>query len=403
MKRFRLHLSQGAEWICAVVGVFLLASCANPSTPAARVPYVFPPGPTAREFLLNDRFTELDQRFTAAQKAYASGLATDTELRVAIHEFYDPDPSLAPKYDEWVVRFPKSYVAHLGRGIYYSYVGYQRRGVLAVTDTTASDLTAADAAFGEAMRELTTSMGLDPRPLFSYAIAIFVAQEHAASSESRHWLDQADTIDPTNYVARARYMASIETRWGGSQQIMQAFLEECRTAKLSEEHMRMLESVVVEDQGWVHQFVDHDYAAAESAYRKSRELGGDPQWSNLAIVLWDQGKRQEVIETLTEGLKDHPGDANLLTHRGAAYMKSGMPREGIADLRAAAEAGSSNAQNDLGVYYMIGIPDVLPADPNLGYQWLTKSAAQANQEGQQNLDAARQPVSSESKSLVLSE
>lgn len=403
MKSFRLHLSQAAGWIRAVAGVLLLASCASPPLPTTRVPYVFPPGPTAKELLLSERFAELDQRFTAAQKAYTSGFATDTELRVAIREFYDPDPSLAPKYDEWVVRFPDSYVAHLGRGIYYSYVGYKRRGVSTISDTPADDLTAADAAFDKAMGELATSMRLDRRPLFSYAIAISVAQEQGASSQSRHWLDQADTIDPANYVARARYMSSIETRWGGSQQVMQAFLEECRAAKLSDEHLRMLESVVVEDQGWIHQYVERDYAAAESDYRKSRELGGDPQWSNLAIVLLKQGKRQEVIETLTEGLKDHPGDTHLLIQRGMAYMNSGMSREGIADLRAAAEAGDSDAQNNLGVYYMIGIPDILPAAPDLGYQWLAKSAAQGNQEGQQNLHTVQQPVSSESKGLVLTD
>ena len=403
MRDFGRHLSPAGRWICVVAGVFLLASCTSSQKPTAHAPYVFPSGPIARDLLLSDRFTELDQRFTAAQKAYASGVATDTELQVAIREFYDPDPSLAPKYDEWVVRFPNSYVAHLARGIYYFRVGRHRRGTKTLADTPADDLAAADVAFDEAMNELTTSMRFDRKPLFSYAIAISIAQQHGTLPESRHWLDQADMIDPTNYVARARYMSAIETRWGGTQQMMQAFLEECRAAKLSEDHMRLLESVVVEDQAWIHQFVDHDYAAAESAYRKSRELGGDPQWADLVSVLFQQKKYREAVDTLMEALKDHPGDADLLNHRGVAYMNSGMSREGIADLRAAAESGNSDAQNNLGVYYTTGVPGVLPADANLGYEWFAKSAAQGNREGKQNLGVVQQPMSSEAKPLVVIE
>jgi TPR repeat protein len=393
MNRIREIFSPADGWIRIAASVLLLTACANTRNPAApNVPYRFPPGPPASELLLTNQFTELDQRFTAAQKAYASGAATETDLRIALREFYDSDPALEPKYDRWVATFPNSYVAHLARGIYYSEVGYRRRGVLSTEETPDSDLTAAHDAHDKAKTELATSMRLDPKPLFSYAFAIEVARSHGDLSEKRHLLDRANVIDPANFVARARYMSAIETRWGGNQQMMLAFLEECRKAKLSDDDMQLLESVIVEDQGWIHQFIDHDYTAAEAAYRKSGALGGDRQLGNLVVVLLEQNKFREAIELLTEELKNQPGDPALLTHRSSAYMNAGMPREAIADLRAAAQSGYSNAQNNLGVYYMEGVPGVLPADPNLGDQWFRQSAAQGNIEGKKNLEVIRQPV-----------
>jgi TPR repeat protein len=350
---------------------------------------VFPTAPAARELLLGDRFDELNRRFSAAQTAYREGIATDQELRVGIREFYDTDPTLGPKYDVWVAKFPNSYVAHLARGIYYTHVGGELRGIQTIADTPSENLAAADGAFDKAMAELTTSMRLDAKPIFSFVAAMDISRYRGESSEIRRWLDKADSVDPSNYVARAMYMSAIETRWGGSQQMMQAFLEECRSAKLSVTNMRLLESVVFEDQGWIHQFIDHDYAAAEAAYRKSVELGGDKPPVNLAAVLLEQGKYREAIEPLSEELQTRPNDSNSLANRSIAYFQIGMPREGLADLRAAAEAGEASAQGELGRRYMIGIPGMLTPDPRTGIEWFKKSAAQGNPAALENLERAR--------------
>jgi tetratricopeptide (TPR) repeat protein len=141
-------------------------------------------------------------------------------------------------------------------------------------------------AYDKAQVDLEASVALDPKPLLSYANAMIITGDRGDLLGSRRLLDRAVSIDPKNYIARATYISVIETRWGGSHEMMQQFLEECRQAKLSAEHMRLLESVVAEDQGWIYQFVDHNYPAAEAAYRQSAALGGDKQLKNLADVLY---------------------------------------------------------------------------------------------------------------------
>jgi tetratricopeptide (TPR) repeat protein len=382
--------SFGAIALCVVV-----CSCALPIASIAAQPSVVA-APSADEtwnLLQQERFAELDKRFSAVQRAYRSGIASDEDLRAAFRVFYDTSATLLLKYDLWVSQSPKSYVAHLARGIYYASVGDALDRRDPVTDTVERSQ-AAFAAYDKAKADLDVSLALDPKPLLSYMHAMTISRAHGNLHESRRLLDQAILIDPHNYIARVKYMTVIETRWHGNQELMKSFLEECRKATLSQVHMQILESVIAEDEGWIHQVVDQDYAAAEAAYRRSEELGGTISFSNLADVLMKQHKYREAIEPLTELLSSElPINSthyfDVLGSLGMAYIESGRAREGLAALVTAARSGSPFAQNELGRRYMMGIAGVLPADPRAGLEWFRKAAGQGLPEGKLNYDRAR--------------
>jgi tetratricopeptide (TPR) repeat protein len=368
--------------------VWLLLSIAIAG--CAGSPIAAPPSQSATLSLLrSDHYQELDELFSRIQQGYDRGAVGDENLRAAFRVFYDSDPTLAPKYDLWVANFPKSYVAHLARGIYYAHVGDALRGVHFLDKTPPGRLKAAESAYEKAKADFDASLALDPKPLLSYSNAMTITGDHGDLEGSRRLLDRALSIDPNTYIARAKYMTVIMTRWGGSHEMLQQFFEECRQAKLSAEHMRLLESVLADDAGWIYQFIDHNYPAAEAAYRRSAALGGDKELANLTDVLALQHKYAEAIEPLTERLAATPNDVDLLTNRSLAYMQSGKPGEGLRDLTAAAEGGSASAQNELGRLYMTGIPGILTPDMKAGVAWFRKSAAQGFRAGQENLDRAR--------------
>jgi tetratricopeptide (TPR) repeat protein len=374
----------------SITALALFVSCSSENKPADPIQtYIVTPSVEETGALLqSDRFAELDQSFTAMQRAFGHRTATDVDLRAAFRAFYNPAPVLAPKYDLWVSTFPKSYVARLARGIYYTHLGDALRGKQLREQTPPERLKAADIAYGKAKEDLDASVALDSKPLLSYMHAMTMTGEYGDLAGSRHLLDRAISLDSDNYIARAKYMTVIETRWGGNHKMMQEFLVECHRARLSEVQMNLLESVIAEDQGWIDQFVNQNYAAAESEYEMSAALGGDKQLANLTDVLFKQQKYNQAIEPLTERVADNPNDFDLLATRGFAYLQSGRPREGINDLTAAAEGGSAYAQSELGRMYMIGIPGVLAPDFNSGLAWFRKSAAQGYDAGRQNLERA---------------
>jgi tetratricopeptide (TPR) repeat protein len=339
-----------------------------------------------RKLLDAGRFESLDAHFSAVQADYESGASNDEDLRAAFRVFYDPDPALASPYDQWTSRFPKSYVALLVRGLYYARVGESARGEHSAEDTPRRN--EMQVAFDKAMRDLDASLPLTLKPLLSYSYEMIVSSTHQDVKENRRLLDRAIEVDPKNFIVRVRYMTSIETRWGGDQALMKAFLDECRRANLSDNQLRQLESIVAEDEGWIHFYIDRDYAAAEAAYRRSAALGGDKMLPILTDAMMRQSKYREVIEPLTEELSERPGDPGILDNRGEAYWKSGKPREAIADWTASAAAGSAYAQNELGILNMTGVPGVLNPDINAGINLFRQSAAQGNSLGQQNLQRA---------------
>jgi tetratricopeptide (TPR) repeat protein len=351
--------------------------------------FTVPSAQSADSLLRAGNFATLDEQLSAVQRAYDNRVATDVDLRSAFRAFYTPDSKLMSQYDAWVAAFPKSYVARLARGIYYVHVGDLLRGKQLPVDTPDSRWAAASAAFEAAKSDLEASLPLEQRPLLSVLHLTSIAANQGTLAEKRRLLDASIAIDPYNYVVRAAYISAIETRWGGNQQMLKAFIEECRKAKLSRKQMAQLESVVAEDEGWIHQFVDHNYAASEEAYRKSAALGGDPQLPNLADVLMKQGKFSAEIQVLTQELEQRPKDLDVVANRGYAYMQVGDLAKSLADFITAAQAGNDYAQNELGVIYMTGLSGLVQPDPRVAVDWFRKSSAQGNSEALQNLSKAK--------------
>src|ERR1700676_1504060 len=180
------------------LAVFVSSCSVNGRTSLSQADVVAPSAEDSWKLLKSDAFAELDQRFTAVQRAYSNRTATDEDLRAAFRVFYNPDAKLAPKYDPWVLTFPKSNVARLARGIYYPHVGDTLRRKQLRDQTPPERLKAADIAYGKAKADLEASVALNPRPLLSYMHAMTITGEYEDLAGSRRLLDRAISLDPGN-------------------------------------------------------------------------------------------------------------------------------------------------------------------------------------------------------------
>ena len=357
-----------------------------------------------RELLDSNQFAELDRRFSAVQRGYRDGSITDEDLRAAFRVFYPTNAALEQKYTAWIAQYPKSYVARLARGINYKKVGMERRGGNSISNTTEAQLGDMESAFTRSSGDLSASLNLDNKPLLTYAQEMDIASYLGEDERIRTILEAAIKVDPTNIIVREKYMGTLEPRWGGSVEAMHAFLEESKQAGVSAAHLQSLEGIILEDQAHTEKEAG-DYAAAERDYRKAVALGNEDCLLCFAETLTQVGKFADAIPIYSKFLASNPNDADTLANRSNAYMQTGMAREGIKDLQAAAEAGSAYAQCELGRYYMIGVPGILLPDPTAGMSWFEKSAAQGYPAGQENLRRARKlfvPQSKASQAATLS-
>jgi tetratricopeptide (TPR) repeat protein len=334
--------------------------------------------------LLNaGKFAELDRRFSEIQADYRDNVVSDEQLRNSFRVFYDTDAALEVKYDAWIAKFPKSYVAHLARGIYHRKTGQKRRGGEIIANTTDSQLQGMDAAFAIAMQDLETSAALDKRPLLTYFNEISIAILEGDTRALRALLDQSLRVDPQNVIIRHEYMISLEPRWGGTVEQMSGFLEESRNAGLSKPKLQLLEAVIISDRA--DGFKDAgDYPAAEREYRNAVALGGDDCFKCLASVLLLQNKPQEAIPFLSRVINEDPRDDENLALRGQTYLQIGNASAGTADMLAAAAMGNVYAENAVAIDYMTGANGI-PRDPDTGLGWFRKCAAQGNQQCVENV------------------
>jgi tetratricopeptide (TPR) repeat protein len=349
-----------------------------------------PAAPTAAEVraLLNaGDFAQLDLRFSAVQAAYRNRAISDEGLYQAFLAFYESDPTLKAGYDGWVQKYPKSYVAHLARGIYYRKVGQAARGGEYIDKTSDSQLAGMDAAYEIAARELDTSMQLDARPLLSLSNKLDIAGYDGDRVLLNQLVEKSVQLDPQNSVVRRLYMGFLEPRWGGSTEAMSAFLEVSVKTGLAKAKLPLLEAVIVADQGDGYRHAGN-YPAAEAAYRKAIALGGDECLACLSEVLVKEKKYDEAIVYLTKLIAAKPSDTDAIAQRAWLYIQTGRQGEAVADLKAGAALNNTYSLNQLGIFYMEGVAG-LPRDPVTGLATFKKCAALGSADCERNAKLAQ--------------
>ena len=174
--------------------------------------------------LSDNQFAELDRRYSAIHSAYKAGEISDVDLRAAFRVFYSTDPELDAHYRAWTRQSPKSYVAHLARGVYFKKLGQEILGDKSFGTTSGEEAAGIQEAFQLAREELNASLLLDDKPLLSYMHLINICQFLGDQQGAHTLIGRAIAIDPHNYIVRENYMTLLQTQHGGSGKEMRGFL-----------------------------------------------------------------------------------------------------------------------------------------------------------------------------------
>jgi hypothetical protein len=225
------------------------ASSADPSLPLTSAQKV-----SRREstrLLQAGRYAELDARMNGFQQAYRAHQIDDLDLLREFGAFARTDAALGTNLDGWVQGYPGSYAARLARGIYYFKCGVVTRGNKYIARTPAEQIRGMRVYLKQAREDLLASLPLDAAPLISYRYLIMIGMEFGERDKNRDWLAKATAVDRDSIVIRRPYMISLETRWGGSLEAMQEFLDLSRKTGASPDHVRMLAQLIDREQAWL--------------------------------------------------------------------------------------------------------------------------------------------------------
>lgn len=334
----------------------------------------------ALSLLFGNQFAELDSRYGAIQSAYKAGNISDEDLRAAFRVFYSTDPKLHAHYAAWTKQSPKSYSAHLARGLYFKKLGQEALGGELFEETSGEERAGIEEVFRLSQEELNASLSLDDKPTLSYLHLINISQFLRNHKEADILIRRAIASDPRSYIVRENYMIAIETQNGGSHEKMKDFLTESRRAGLSTEHVNALEALVLEDEAWIHRNVDGDTDAAILAYKKAAELNPEASCRpcgpvmQSAELLLENKNYAGAAEQYSKVIAFDPSYLAARNGRAFAQLQMQQPTLAVDEFTYSASRGDAYAQDMLGRMYLLGTS--IPKDHDKAVEWLKKAAAQ---------------------------
>jgi len=223
------------------------------------------------DLLTSGNFAEVEDYYSKRQKEFESGALTEYDIREAYGVFHQKQDVYRAQLDGWIKAYPQSPSAYLARGIYYRVLGNLRRGEGAISELSPEDLEFVEQMWALGKEDLETSLRLNPRGYWAMLQLLNIAQEVGDTDAAQKYLRLGNAELPSNLMLRARYMLSITSRWGGSSEIMQKFIDESRDEGVPASTIDLLTAIKLDDEGFVLEQQGR-LTSAEETYEKALQL-----------------------------------------------------------------------------------------------------------------------------------
>lgn len=218
--------------------------------------------------LKNQQYTDIERFLQDKHAKYNAKTIDDQDLLEIYRAFYEANPKLEKYYNAWIGKFPKSYPAHLSRGIFYKKLGAEARGDQYASKTTQKQWAGMNAFLEKSIDDLRASLQLNNKPVITYVHIMDIYKHYGMREEIHALLMESLKVSPDNFVVRRKFMHTLSPRWGGNVDVMKKFLAETPSGDLSIQKINVLKAMIEAGSGWVamqnkeYQKASHHYAIA---------------------------------------------------------------------------------------------------------------------------------------------
>jgi hypothetical protein len=325
---------------------FLLCACQSaPEAPAepVRLESVREIDQQFVSMLVAKRLRELDATFVSIAKAYESDPLTENRMDVAVRAFYRPGRDFQPLLDEWVATMPKSYSARLARGVFYTAMGWDRRGSCGTCRTKEEQFRQMREFHAKASADLEAAQVMNPRLTHAFVYRLDVAMAAGDRGTIRAMRDRALAINPLSLTARMFHMTALLPRWGGSIEEMKAEIEAARQYHMKNPALKVLEGRIDAEQADQAYFAG-DFSTAQRLYGQVlMKHGPHPFYNRKRAEAFNRlGSVQAAWAESENALRAAPNDYQaLLVRASARYGQKDYPAA-MADIKASLEGNPHN-------------------------------------------------------------
>jgi Zn-dependent protease with chaperone function/TPR repeat protein len=375
--------------------------------------------------LLEQRnYAELERLLGGYQRAFEEEQSTSPRLENAFLAFRRVPGSAETALNEWVEKYPSSYVALAARGSFFYFRGLEARGTAFIQDTPEENIRAMHSHLERARKDLERSLGLTQRPYLSRLTLMSIARVSGNRKVARTQYLEAVKLAPQSVELRLAHMTTLEPRWGGSYAEMQAHLAESRSqlgdSGATDRLAARIPAYRAHERQQAKDFTQalkrYDeaialYASASTLCERSyvlSQLKRDAEaFADVKLALSKArddrycleravaaasgaGNADEAIGVLNLVIEVDPGSNHAFNQRGWRHQQQGRADLAFQDFLASARLGDAWGQLMAGKYYWAG--KGVKEDREEALAWLRKAAAQGHPDAKLSLEQALQQL-----------
>lgn len=176
-----------------------------------------------RATLFARRFAQLNEWMESYQRDAAADPTRELWPVAAVMAFRSNDVRLRALLDEWSAAHPRSWAPFAARAAHLVDVAEYARGDDVISEVPAAKLAVMNIAFDAAEAAIERALEIEPRLLPMYTLQLSIQRHRASPAARRAVYDRARAIFPRSFELPWVYSASLEPRWGGSEQEIAQF------------------------------------------------------------------------------------------------------------------------------------------------------------------------------------
>ncbi|MGH8633168.1 MAG: M48 family metalloprotease, partial [Burkholderiales bacterium] len=369
-------------------------------------------------------YDELQRLLDGYQQAFEEDPGTSPRLENAFATLHRVPRRAETALNEWVKRYPTSYVALVARGSFYQSQGLDARGTAFMKDTPEENIRAMRSYLGKARTDLERSLKMTQKPYLSHRILMSLARTSGDHKGARARYLEAVKLAPQSVELRLAHMTSLEPRWGGSYAEMEAFVAESRSQLKDPGAVARLAARVPADRAdekqrakdYVQALKHYDeavglYASASTLCERSYVLSrlkrdaeafadvkqalskarDDRYCLERAVAVTSSASNaDEAIQMMSLVIEVDANSVHAFNQRGWRYQQQGKAELAFQDFLASARLDDGWGQLQAGKYYWAG--KGVKEDRDEALAWLRKAAAQGHPDAKLSLEQALQQL-----------
>ena len=323
-------------------------------------------------------FDKLDSILNKIETDYEKDFLKERKVDIAFDTFYRARTELEPLLASWINAKPNSYVAYMARGVYYTKIGWGKRGVRYIDETSKNNLDGMAFYFQKAIADFEHARTINNKMVHPLCYEIEILMNYSQVEQIRKLYEDALQINPMSLTARWYYISTLLPKWGGSIDQIEKVVKSARPYYGRNSALKILDGrVAAEFAGQA--FVNQDYAKAEQLYNEALKYGehwfyieekGDmlgyakqfersnkdlkralelrPNYGRaiymLGMNLYQTNHYTEAIPFLSKVLDDNEFDHKSLDIRGDCYRRIGQFTLALSDVERAIVLDPKNTE-----------------------------------------------------------